>query len=390
MIAGNHLHADSRQSALRHGGDRLGAGRINHPLQAEEGESLPDLLVLEPLMVGVCRAARQRQNAQTVRSHGLEGSSNWLTIQRQELTVGTQGIVASIEEALHRADLVDHAPLGTSVQGRSKHVFRLEWNHVHPRRLLVRRLVEEPCLGRRDDESRFGGITLNDRAPRLHADQGIVAQKPRPQALDQGRMARRHNSPALAPNLTGWRVTRSGDLEELSAGEDLLHGHLILGESARLVGADDRGAPKGLHSGQFSHDGTPRCHALHTHGKHDGHCCWQTLRDGPNSQRHRSHEQVQRRLPMQQPDTKGQSSEPEDHLENLTTELIDLAREGRDHRGRLGNQPRNPPGFRAIPRHPDQSLRNTRGHQRAGIGHVLPIGQHGFVSEAIGVLQHGE
>ena len=86
------------------------------------------------------------------------------------------------------------------------------------------------------------------------------------------------------------------------AGEELLlgtgelvldDGHLVLGESAGLVGADDLGAAESLDGGHLANDGLTLGHLGDTHGQDDGDDSDQALGDGGDCQGHGDHEGVE-------------------------------------------------------------------------------------------------
>jgi len=58
-----------------------------------------------------------------------------------------------------------------------------------------------------------------------------------------------------------WLVTDAAEVVALGEGKDFLHGHLVLGEGAGLIGANHGGGAKRFHSGQFANDGIALDHA---------------------------------------------------------------------------------------------------------------------------------
>ena len=60
--------------------------------------------------------------------------------------------------------------------------------------------------------------------------------------------------------------------------EDVRDGHVVGGEGARLVGADDVGAAQGLDGGQLAHHGVPLGHPHDAEGQGDGHHDGQALK----------------------------------------------------------------------------------------------------------------
>ena len=70
-----------------------------------------------------------------------------------------------------------------------------------------------------------------------------------------------------------WRRAQT-HREDEGGGEDVRDGHVVGGESAGLVGADDVRAAQGLDGGQLAHHGVPLGHPHHAEGQghrhHDG------------------------------------------------------------------------------------------------------------------------
>ena len=62
--------------------------------------------------------------------------------------------------------------------------------------------------------------------------------------------------------------------------------HLVGGEGAGFVGADDRGTAEGLDRGQRAHDGVLLGHTAGSEGEAGGDDSRQTLGDGGHGQRH--------------------------------------------------------------------------------------------------------
>ncbi len=84
--------------------------------------------------------------------------------------------------------------------------------------------------------------------------------------------------------------------EELGLGRGELvldHGHLVLGERARLIGANHLRAAERLHGGELADNRLAAGHLGHTERKHDGDHGHQTLGDGGDSKRHGNHKGVE-------------------------------------------------------------------------------------------------
>src|SRR6185437_10172229 len=62
-------------------------------------------------------------------------------------------------------------------------------------------------------------------------------------------------------------ITGAGDVELVAGGDHRASGHLVLGERACLVRADDVYRAERLDGGQFTGDRVSACHLLHTKGQ---------------------------------------------------------------------------------------------------------------------------
>lgn len=86
-------------------------------------------------------------------------------------------------------------------------------------------------------------------------------------ALDDEHLWRRTKRKSqLCPNFWRHHFLRESD----ECFTHLGHTHLVGGEGAGLVGADDGGAAQGLHRGQASDDGVLLCHTAGTESQAGG------------------------------------------------------------------------------------------------------------------------
>ena len=74
-------------------------------------------------------------------------------------------------------------------------------------------------------------------------------------------------------------VARSADVIVGARGDDLAHGHLVAGQCAGLVGADDRDGAQGLDARQPSHQGVAPHQALQADRQHQRHDRGKAFRD---------------------------------------------------------------------------------------------------------------
>ena len=88
MVAGDHLHADSGAPTAADGGDRLGAWRVDHALEAEERQAAGDVAVLELRVIGRARDGGRRPAPAALGSHALDGFARVRFVERDELGRG--------------------------------------------------------------------------------------------------------------------------------------------------------------------------------------------------------------------------------------------------------------------------------------------------------------
>ena len=173
VVAGDHLHGDAGALALAHGGDGLGARRVHHSLQAEEGETFGDVGVFEFGVVRIHMPAGQGQHAQSARGHRFGGAMNGVLVERDQCVAFAERVGAAFEQAFERADFVDDAALVRFVQRGAEHVLGLKRNHVHARRGAMSVRVNQPALFGGDEQRGFGGVALHLEPCRLRARAAI-------------------------------------------------------------------------------------------------------------------------------------------------------------------------------------------------------------------------
>ena len=178
-------------------------------------------------------------------------------------------------------------------------------------------------------------------------------------------------------------------LQQGAVGIDFLRGHLVLGQGARLVGADHRHGPQALHRLEVLHDGGLPGHLLGAQGQDDGDDGAQGLWNGGYGQGHSEHQGVQNgHLPVEG-EAEDQGADHQDDGGQLLAEVVQgllkggLALLGLVHEGGHLAQL----GVHAGAGNDD--LRPAVGHQGAGEDHVLPVAQgHLLPGDDLGSLLH--
>ncbi len=206
----------------------------------------------------------------------------------------------------------------------------------------------------------------------------VVAEQAREQALTQRRVVVGIDGFPVAPVGAEGGVTGPRNLERCAAGVDGLHGHLVLGERARLVRADDGGASEGLDRGEVSDDRVVAGHAVHPDRKGDRDRGREAFGDRADRQRDRGVDHLVPGFTASDPDHEGDGREPEDRERQDPAELGDLAGEGCFDTGGRADQPVDLAHFRFRARAGRDALSSTGDDQRSRVGHVVAIGQRGF------------
>ena len=260
MVAGDHNGADAGAPALGNGIFHLGPHRIDHTGQTQEGEL--------PLQVGgrsirrnaVPNPAGSAQHPQRPACHGLVGRQDLLTARfgqlhpaalqlhpgtpLQHLVRRTFGKLQNLASSLMQGG--HHLPAG--IKGRL----------CHPGRVLLHPVFVQSLLGGPSHQGRFRGLA-----------QGLAG------GVQLGVRAQGH-----------------GPSRPLQISEMIHHRHLILGQGAGLVRANDLCAAQRLHRSEPPYDGIPLGHIGNADGQHHRHHRGEPFRNGRHRQRHRHHKGI--------------------------------------------------------------------------------------------------
>lgn len=130
-------------------------------------------------------------------------------------------------------------------------------------------------------------------------DFGVVAQSPDLQEPAQRLIGPQLDRLALMEDLSSRIIALSGHLQDAAPKPDPGDGHFILGQRARLVGADDGGAAKRLDRRQLPHNGLALDHPLDAERQGDRYDGRKPLRNGCNRKADACQEHACRRLPVE-------------------------------------------------------------------------------------------
>ena len=161
-----------------------------------------------------------------------------------------------------------------------------------------------PGLLRGDDERGLGRIALDLEPIAVAHELGIVVEQAGEQRLAQGLVLIERGALSGGQHFAARFVAGAGHVVEFSAGENLLHGHLVLRERAGLVRADDGGAAERFDGGKFADDRAAFRHARDADGERDGDRRGQSLRDRADREGDRGHEHLDRAFAARDADRK--------------------------------------------------------------------------------------
>jgi hypothetical protein len=348
VVAGHHHRAHAGGLALRH---RVGHLRpwwveladeaAQHDATAQGGEGGQRQVGIGPDHLP------HRQHPHRLRGHRLDG--------------GVQRPVGHLVEATQRRHLLgcaldeDPRRAGAAVRGGHQLGARVERQLTGARRRRPLGVRIEPGLVRQRHQRDLGRVS--HRLPSLvrpgrRPQRGVVAQRRRDDQLAQLGPTRR------ALDLPGWVVAdashrRRAPVRQPQRGRR----HLVAGERAGLVGADDRGRAQRLHRGQAAHHHLAPGHPLHADGQGDRHRHRQPLGDEADHLADRQHDDGPQRQPARQAERHHQHEHAGRPDHDVAAKLVDpsLQRRRRLHRR---------PGQRGDP--PELGPSPGRHHHRAG------------------------
>ena len=182
---------------------------------------------------------------------------------------------------------------------------------------------------------------------------------------------------ALAPDpeLAGRGVPAAGDLDAPGPELERTDGHLVLGQGAGLVGADDGGRAQGLDGGQPADQDAHAGHALHPQRQRHGGDGGQPLGHRGDGQRDADLQHVQERVAAKPARQDDDEAERQDDADQQATELGQLPLERRvpvvrllDQRADLADLGAHAGGG---DEHPAAPVRDRRAHEE----HVPPVAE---------------
>ena len=282
--------------ARDHGVARLWARRVELAHEPEQGGARE---APRP-RAGSSTAPSTRATARTRSARSAMAPTAACTAARAASSQDCVASVASPGTRVQSARIVSGAPF-TKTTGRPSRAcsvaMRRRAGSKGSSRVRGRRFrsssTATPAFGGEHEQRRLGRIP--HRAPTRigvigQRQRGVVArgdrlgQRAQPPVVLGGAPARRRAGAVLPRELTLRRVARAGDREEAARGRafgqpEAGDRHLIGGERAGLVAADDARRSEGLDGGEPPHDRAAPGHALDARRERDRHGDGETFRD---------------------------------------------------------------------------------------------------------------
>ena len=236
MVARDHEDPDARGLAGRYCRNRLGPGRIQHPLKAQKIKVSRHVTMLEMALIGLGLTHRKGEHPLAPARHGRHRLLDGATIERLGYTAVVALAAAAQQHRLHRT--LDQDAL-TAMQGGHVLLLGGKGNRVLPGVPPQGVVTVDPRQLRCRQQGCLGGITHQSLAAALA---GIVAEEAGQQGFTQGHIGRGTGRGLTGlTGLTGLIELTVGlwpqilDRPQAATGIDLLHRHAVLGEGAGFV-----------------------------------------------------------------------------------------------------------------------------------------------------------
>ncbi len=180
-------------------------------------------------------------------------------------------------------------------------------------------------LGGGAEDGDLGRVAEDLGPPVLAPQLGVVAEDADGQGPAEVGVGPGIDRPGRRPELADRVVAGARDLIGGPGGPDGPDGHLVLGQRAGLVRADDRGAAERLDRGQLADEDVAPDHALDAQGQGDGHDRRQALGDGGHGQADRGQKHVEELAAPQDLQPEDDGDEGEAQVDEDLAELLELA-----------------------------------------------------------------
>ena len=391
MVAGDHHRTDAGSARQLDGLRRLRPGRVDHAQGSE-----PDQLALElgsVALVAEPRSERAVGEAEGPQGLGREAFNRGRDLPPPLCEQGLLGARAKLVRAAreqHVGRPLGHQDLpafGLGVDVGRAHELALgrEGDLAHAQEPRAELTFLEPRLLGRHLERAFGGIAPHRPGLPFVNEGGVVGEHARAEKAPQlFGVDRIRDDATLHLHFARGVVAVAGELGAARGRHHRPHRHLVAGEGAGLVRADDRGRAQSLDRGQASHHGAAPRHTLGPQGKDDGGDSREAFGhrghgEGDTEEQHVEHGVGGSGLFGPEKSEADHGRDQEDRLAQEAAHAIHLALQGRHFLARLLQQARDVPQLALHAGGGDHRPPAPAHHGRAGENHVDPIGQAGIV-----------
>ena len=253
VVAGDHDGADPRLAALLNGGLDLRTYRIDHAGQSQEAQVMLQIIGFKGGRTCIIGPLGRCQHTQGAVGHGLVGRQNLSTLLLRHRTDNTAVPIAGAALQHHVGSALGEldAAAGSLVNGGHHLPAGVKGCLPDPGHLRLQLRLGQAALGAPCHQRRLGRLAVDIAAL---GQSGIGAQG------------------------------HSGGSAVAVAAVIVHHGHLVLGQSAGLIRADDLGTAQRLHGGQAADNGAALGHIGNADAQHHCHHGGKALGNGGHRQ----------------------------------------------------------------------------------------------------------
>src|SRR3972149_4531339 len=183
------------------------------------------------------------------------------------------------------------------VQSCHEPVLRLEWDCINAREIFIQMIMVQSSLHGRSYERSLSGISVYAPEIPVFTYRGIVAQKHAPRHLLKNRMLIYFYILSIEEEPSMRVVSDPCHIINGLGCDDRLHGHLVAGKRAGLIGAYYGHRSERLDCRKAPYYGLSPRHPLHSQGEGYGYDSWQALRYGCHGKAYSREKHLTRREP---------------------------------------------------------------------------------------------
>ena len=281
--------------------------------------------------------------------------------------------------------------LGGAVEGSHVAVFGFEGYEVEPGMLFVRVRSGTSCLLRHRYDATLGRVTIDlPFAVFVPVEGRVAGPQSGPRTVPEGAVPLHRHCRPVAAKRSFWRVSAARHLVGPPTADEAADRHLVAGEGARFVRADDRNGPERLHGGKLADNGVLPGHPLNAQGERDRNDRRQPLRNGRHGQSHHDQKQLLHAVEGLENVSvpKGEGTYPEDRKREPHAKLVDLPQERRRELLNRRKHLSDVPNLRVLARSHHHAAPLSPGHDRARVGHARPVAHRRIFVYRLGLLRH--